>query len=348
VADWKFHCDVLCISESASPAEIKAAFRKLAHRFHPDHGGTKEKFQRINNSYKYLLRNAASRPPPSARTAPPPPPGSAPKPPRPRAPSASADTFVSTVKNLKLRARQFFREHRAAIFAALPATTAGLAALISLTVFFTQSPSAELGRENSAELAASATRDELGRARGRCEMLAFEHGNLRDKSNTNFSEWDCDLACNHWTSSHEALEGQCSWNGNTFRRHAANQNAIPARSIASVITAAPPAPAPKPGLLANGFYEDPQAQVEFRNNELPDNVGPEVPFVHQEVKVSEEIHLDSPVAPIVWVSDSHLLLTATGGSQHRFTLSPTAPGEVTVVITDRLRQPIEKLLITIR
>jgi hypothetical protein len=347
VADWKFHCDVLGILESASPAEIKAAFRKLALRLHPDHGGTKEKFQRINNSYKYLLRNAASRPAPSPRAAPPPPSGGAPKAPRPRAPVSRPNQFANFVQ-------QFLSRNRASVFfAALPAATAGLAAVISLTVFFAHSSPAELGRENAAAQAASSARDELGRARGRCEMVAFDHGNLRDKSKTTFSEWDCDLACNHWIASHEILEGQCSWNGNTFRRHAANQNAIPIRSIASVMMMAPPTPAtlavlPRAGLLPSGFYEDPQAQVEFRKNEQPDNVGGDVPFVHQTVKVSEEIHLESPVAPIVWISDSRLLLTATGGSHNLFTLSPTAPGEVTVVITDRMSQPIEKLLISIK
>ena len=51
----KDYYDILGVSRTASPAEIKQAFRKLAHQHHPDKGGGDEqKFKEINAAYQVL------------------------------------------------------------------------------------------------------------------------------------------------------------------------------------------------------------------------------------------------------------------------------------------------------
>lgn len=45
---------VLGVEKTADKAEIKAAFRKLAHQHHPDKGGDEEKFKEINAAYQVL------------------------------------------------------------------------------------------------------------------------------------------------------------------------------------------------------------------------------------------------------------------------------------------------------
>ncbi|XOB41855.1 MAG: molecular chaperone DnaJ [Candidatus Nealsonbacteria bacterium] len=50
----KDYYQVLGISRNASQDEIKKAFRKLAHKYHPDKGGDEKKFKEINEAYQVL------------------------------------------------------------------------------------------------------------------------------------------------------------------------------------------------------------------------------------------------------------------------------------------------------
>ncbi len=45
---------VLEVSSSATEEEIKKAYRKLAHKYHPDKGGDEKKFREINEAYQIL------------------------------------------------------------------------------------------------------------------------------------------------------------------------------------------------------------------------------------------------------------------------------------------------------
>jgi curved DNA-binding protein len=48
------HYDTLGVGKSASPEEIKSAYRKLAMKHHPDRGGDQKKFQTITEAYETL------------------------------------------------------------------------------------------------------------------------------------------------------------------------------------------------------------------------------------------------------------------------------------------------------
>ncbi|MDO4714186.1 MAG: DnaJ domain-containing protein [bacterium] len=50
----KNYYDILGVSEDASADEIKKVFRKAAVKHHPDRGGSKEKFQEVNEAYQVL------------------------------------------------------------------------------------------------------------------------------------------------------------------------------------------------------------------------------------------------------------------------------------------------------
>jgi molecular chaperone DnaJ len=50
----KDYYKILGVSRDASPEEIKRAYYRLAHKYHPDKGGDEEKFKEINEAYQVL------------------------------------------------------------------------------------------------------------------------------------------------------------------------------------------------------------------------------------------------------------------------------------------------------
>ncbi|OIP75330.1 molecular chaperone DnaJ [bacterium (Candidatus Gribaldobacteria) CG_4_9_14_3_um_filter_36_15] len=50
----KDYYNILGISKDASQSEIKKAYYKLAHKYHPDKGGDEKKFKEINEAYQVL------------------------------------------------------------------------------------------------------------------------------------------------------------------------------------------------------------------------------------------------------------------------------------------------------
>jgi len=50
----KDYYQILGVSRNASPDEIRKAYHKLAHKYHPDKGGDEEKFKEINEAYQTL------------------------------------------------------------------------------------------------------------------------------------------------------------------------------------------------------------------------------------------------------------------------------------------------------
>ncbi len=55
MAEEKDYYKILGVPENASQEEIKKAYRKLAHQYHPDRkGGSEEKFKKINEAYQTL------------------------------------------------------------------------------------------------------------------------------------------------------------------------------------------------------------------------------------------------------------------------------------------------------
>jgi molecular chaperone DnaJ len=54
MATKRDYYDILGVSKSASPDELKKAFRRAAVEHHPDRGGDEEKFKEINEAYEVL------------------------------------------------------------------------------------------------------------------------------------------------------------------------------------------------------------------------------------------------------------------------------------------------------
>ena len=50
----KDYYQILGVTKNASEEDIKKAYRKLAHKYHPDKGGDEKKFKEINEAYQVL------------------------------------------------------------------------------------------------------------------------------------------------------------------------------------------------------------------------------------------------------------------------------------------------------
>lgn len=60
ILDPENEYEVLGLADNASVPELKKSFRRLAMKYHPDHGGDSELFVHINNAYKNILRRIES------------------------------------------------------------------------------------------------------------------------------------------------------------------------------------------------------------------------------------------------------------------------------------------------
>jgi len=66
----KNYYEVLGASESASPREIERLYKRLAHRHHPDRGGTEENMKTLNEAYQVLHDESKRKQYDSVRTQP--------------------------------------------------------------------------------------------------------------------------------------------------------------------------------------------------------------------------------------------------------------------------------------
>ena len=60
MGEGKDYYKILGVGRTATKDEIKTAFRKLAHKYHPDKGGDEKKFKEINEAYS-ILSNEGKR-----------------------------------------------------------------------------------------------------------------------------------------------------------------------------------------------------------------------------------------------------------------------------------------------
>lgn len=58
---------LLGLEPGATPAEIQAAYKKLSFKLHPDHGGTAERFDDLNQAAKAAKAYALTEPCPTCR-----------------------------------------------------------------------------------------------------------------------------------------------------------------------------------------------------------------------------------------------------------------------------------------
>lgn len=58
---YRTHYEVLQIAVTATPQEIKTAYRKAVRTAHPDHGGSAEEFRQLTEAYQVLIDPAARK-----------------------------------------------------------------------------------------------------------------------------------------------------------------------------------------------------------------------------------------------------------------------------------------------
>lgn len=349
--DWKFHCAVLGVPEHSSPEEIKDAFRQLALRFHPDrNGGTsqaKEKFQRINTSYRYLMKNLASRPPLTTPDSPPSsPPLSSPPPPIP--PQYRRQVLRSSGDSTKKIYQSFLQQQKNRFRSILPnfrskPTRRTLVAAVCMIVAFVSTryilrstaewqviepppPVARLGVKRDAE----------GRMLARCDHLSFEKGSLVKKWSGDLSENECGHNCRAWFDAYEAYDGSCLWNGKEFQQHAAVDGN---RNVAS----------PVGGGGAWQVVNRPQARLRATivADAEPEFEG-KIRTIRKDVRLGEEDVLELDYVPSVWIGDKRLLLGREGASPQRILITPIRKGVTGVVLLDEDNQPRLKIIYDIQ
>lgn len=349
--DWKFHCAVLGVPEHSSPEEIKDAFRQLALRFHPDrNGGTaqaKEKFQRINTSYRYLMKNLASRPPLTT-------PDPAPSPPLHFAPPPTPPQYRRQVLRVpadplpKRKASDFYSYNRRRIreLFALAATPAGRRASVALSCVFVAilstriilSATPEWHVENTPPPAArpKVKRDGEGRMLASCVNLSFENGNRVDKWSGELGENECGHKCARWFETHAGYDGSCLWNGIEFQQHAA---AGGNRSVASPVAA------------GGAWQVSNQPQVKLHATIVadaePDYEG-KIRTIKKDVRLGEVDVLELDYIPSVWIGDKRLLQGREGAVPQRIVITPIRKGVTGIVLLDEDHKPRLKIIYDIQ
>lgn len=349
--DWKFHCAVLCVPEKASPKEIKDAFRRLALKYHPDrNGGTtqaKEKFQRINDSYRYLMRNLTSRPiyqehddetaPPSPQnwSAPPPPPKhhrrSAlrdPNQPPPRRPRMLA---------LRAYAKEGYEFlHSPKMRAPLVAACCVLVALLSMKIILSEvKRAARYGETEPSATNRTAKRDATGHILASCVHLSMNQGNFVKKWQGELNENECAYSCYKWFEANSAYDGSCLWSNKEFHQHAATEAS---RTVASPSLPQPlPVPGDRPAPAA--IVRD----LQIIYDQVPEYEG-NIPTSKREVKRTDTEVFDFDFVGSVWVEDSKLIEARKGMSAKQVVIIPKRFGETSVTFLDDQSNPYRKII----
>jgi len=343
--DWKFHCAVLGVPEHSSLKEIKDAYRKLAQRYHPDHnGGTlqaKERFQQISTAYRYLSRNAASRPVLQSTevfTPPPPHPAYA----RERAGSGNK---AKAPAHWAMKALKFLKNNGAAFVSGVarnkqlqaPLLIGGLLIVgtLTLSTIFrnvnVEPPAAEPPKFTSLEVSPDSKVDSFGRPKGRCEFASFSNGRLIARTINDLSENDCSLGCYSWVEKYKENDAGCDWEGTTLVQHNAPlHDRLPATPSTNVTN-----------------RETNEAAPIFYFNRIPDGDG-KTPTEWRETRVGEEIVLEWPYVPTVWIEDKKLMLARKGLHSNQVVFTPIRPGATGVFVADSEGRRIRKFVYDIK
>jgi hypothetical protein len=325
--DWKYHCATLGVSEQATLAEMKDAYRKLAHRFHPDHNaGTqeaKERFQRLNQSYQFLTKNFQAHSAANAAQAPP----AAPAPPK-TSHNAAADEKkrAENAPSLRWGWRKPAGSMRNAgkipflalllsspIFRPLLVAAPPLMALIFFGVSVHNAGVVETKLPPNYFEATKAVKESPANVpRARCEMFSFLQGILVSKTKYELSEAECGLKCDSWIGKYQELDASCQWNA----REIANHVAPPAPRL-------PASPALPPASLAPSFYL----------NAIPELIDNPLTVFH-DVKLGSEIRETLPFIPQVYIENYSYLHGNMGLNPKQIIITPIRKGVTGVVFVN--------------